>query len=80
MRVVPDEIHRAAALRLVAVSPSVRLNDQPERITSMYLEHIDQPSDLDDLTYAELDTLADEIRTFVVDGSERRWYSAQLMR
>ncbi|MGI9585071.1 MAG: 1-deoxy-D-xylulose-5-phosphate synthase, partial [Acidimicrobiia bacterium] len=35
---------------------------------SMYLEHIDQPSDLDDLSYEELDALADEIRTFVVDA------------
>jgi 1-deoxy-D-xylulose-5-phosphate synthase len=34
----------------------------------MYLERIEQPSDLADLTYEELDALAAEIREFVVDA------------
>jgi 1-deoxy-D-xylulose-5-phosphate synthase len=34
----------------------------------MYLERIEQPSDLNDLTYEELDVLADEIRAFIVDA------------
>ena len=34
----------------------------------MYLEHIDTPSDLDDLDYEQLDELASEIRAFIVDA------------
>jgi 1-deoxy-D-xylulose-5-phosphate synthase len=34
----------------------------------MYLERIEQPSDLADLTYEELDALAAEIRVFIVDA------------
>ena len=34
----------------------------------MYLERIDQPSDLDDLTYDELGELATEIRDFIVEA------------
>lgn len=34
----------------------------------MYLEHINQPADLRRLDYDELDVLADEIRTLVVDS------------
>ncbi|MGI9528120.1 MAG: 1-deoxy-D-xylulose-5-phosphate synthase N-terminal domain-containing protein, partial [Acidimicrobiia bacterium] len=34
----------------------------------MYLEHIDQPSDLQDLDYAQLDELAHEIREFIVEA------------
>lgn len=34
----------------------------------MYLERIEQPSDLSDLSYEELDLLAEEIRQFVVEA------------
>ncbi len=37
----------------------------------MYLDRIDGPSDLSDLTYEELDALAAEIREFVVGAVER---------
>ena len=32
----------------------------------MYLEHIDEPADLRDLSYEELDELSGEIRDFIV--------------
>lgn len=34
----------------------------------MYLEHIDQPNDLDELDYEQLDELAREIRAFIVEA------------
>ena len=35
------------------------------------LEHIDQPSDLRDLSYDELDALSDEIRSFIIEKVSR---------
>jgi len=41
--------------------------DQP----TMYLEHIDNPADIRDLDYDELEVLASEIRVFMVDAVEQ---------